>query len=193
MQLQRPESKQPIPSHAKLIFKGKLFDVYQWEQELYDGSKTIFEKVKRIDTVNVLPVTNDGKIILSKQLQPGTKPFIGCLGGQIDEGESPFNATKRELLEETGYESDDIVLWDAIQPIEKIDWAIYTFIARNCYKKQEQKIEAGEKIELLFLTFDEFLSILKDETYRDTEIALKILRIKDNNEELEKVKKLFFG
>ena len=192
MQIQRPVSKQPIPEHAKRVFKGKLFDVYQWEQTLYDGSKTIFEKVRRKDTVNILPITSDGKIILSEQEQPGTQPFIGTFGGIIDEGELPTDAARRELLEETGYESDDIVLWDAVQPVEKIDWAIYTFIARNCRKKQEQTTEAGEKITLHSMSFDEFLTIISGQKFRDIEIALKILRIMNNKEELEKIKQFFF-
>jgi 8-oxo-dGTP pyrophosphatase MutT (NUDIX family) len=191
MQIQRPASKQPIPKHAKKVFKGVLFDVYQWEQKLFDGSTKIFEKVKRRDTVNILPITSDGKILLSEQEQPGIKPFIGSFGGMIDGGESPFEAAKRELLEETGFASDDIILWDAVQPSEKIDWAIYTFIARNCRKQEEQSVDAGEKIKLLYLSFEEFLSIISDEKYRDIEVAIKLLRIMNKKEELDKVKKIF--
>lgn len=192
MQIQRPLSKQPIPEHAKRVFQGVLFNVYQWEQTLYDGSMAIFEKVKRKDTVNIIPITSEGEIILSQQEQPGIQPFIGSFGGIIDKGESPIIAAQRELLEETGYESDDIVFWFAVQPSEKIDWAIYTFVARNCTKKQEQKPEAGERIKFLYLTFEEFLSSIIDEKYRDTEIALKVLRNINNKKELENVKKLFF-
>ena len=46
MEIQRPKSKQPIPENAKRVFKGIIFDVYQWEQELYNGSKAVFEKLK---------------------------------------------------------------------------------------------------------------------------------------------------
>ena len=36
-----------IPKNATKVFSGKTFDVYQWEQEMFDGSKKIFEKLKR--------------------------------------------------------------------------------------------------------------------------------------------------
>lgn len=49
MKIERPKSKQPIPENAKLVFKGKIFDTYQWEQEMYDGSRVTFEKIKRPD------------------------------------------------------------------------------------------------------------------------------------------------
>ena len=35
-----------VPKQAKRVFKGVIFDVYQWEQEMFDGTKEIFEKLK---------------------------------------------------------------------------------------------------------------------------------------------------
>src|SRR3989344_1513944 len=99
MKIQRPESKQPMPDDAKKVFNGKIFDVYQWEQELYDGTKVTFEKLKRPDTVVVFPVLDDGRIILTEQEQPNKKNFIGATGGRVDEGQDGFMAAKRELLE----------------------------------------------------------------------------------------------
>lgn len=46
MRIERPVSRQPIPDHAKCVFKGVIFDVYQWEQKLYNGTTTTFEKLK---------------------------------------------------------------------------------------------------------------------------------------------------
>ncbi|MFZ2149837.1 MAG: hypothetical protein WAV15_01615 [Minisyncoccia bacterium] len=42
MEINRPEPNQPIPPDAKRVFRGVVFDVYHWEQELYDGARTIF-------------------------------------------------------------------------------------------------------------------------------------------------------
>ena len=108
MEIQRPKSKQPIPENAKRVFKGIIFDVYQWEQELYNGSKAVFEKLKRPDTVIILPVLPDGRIILIEEEQPGSDLVIGIPGGRIDEGEEVLEAVKRELLEETGYEAENL-------------------------------------------------------------------------------------
>ena len=46
-----------MPEHAKKVFSGVMFDVYQWEQEMYDGSTATFEKLTRPDTAQVIPVT----------------------------------------------------------------------------------------------------------------------------------------
>ncbi len=191
MDTKRPVSKQPIPKYAQRVFKGKMFDVYQWEQEMFKGEKAIFEKIKRVDTVNVLPVTTDGKIILSEQEQPGLEPFVGVIGGRVDEGENPLEAVKRELLEETGYEAKKFILWEAIQLTEKVDWAIYTFVAKGCERVKKQEFDSGEKIKLKFVTFDELIKIASQDNYRDIEIALKLYKVTQNPEELEKARRLF--
>lgn len=193
MPVTRPVSKFPIPENAKRVFQGKIFDTYQWEQTMYDGSVAIFEKLKRPDTVNIIPITPDGKIILAKQEQPNTEPFIGLLGGRIDTGESPEEAAKRELLEEGGFVAGTLELWYAVQPYSKIDWACYTFIARNCVKTHDQNLDPGEKIETFSVSFDEFMDIVADSRFRDTEIALKILRMQRYNNEIEAFRRFLIG
>jgi len=191
MKIQRPEPLGIIPSDAKKVFTGKLFSVFQWEQKLFDGTYAIFEKLRRIDTVEIIPVTEDKKIIIAMEEQPGVKPFIGFPGGRIDVYEDPLEAAKRELLEETGYHSPEFILWEGVQTLTKIDWAMYIFIAKNCTKIAQQHLDSGEKITLKEITFDELLAIVSRKEFRDREVALKILRIKEDKNELRKMKQLF--
>ncbi len=191
MNIQRPDSKQPIPKDATLVFKGAIFDVYQWQQEMFDGTKATFEKLKRPDTVVVFPVLDDGKIILTEQEQPGKVPFIGATGGRVDEGEDILTAAKRELLEESGYEAEEFILWDAQHPTPKIDWVIYTFIAKGCKKVADLHLDAGEKITLLPVTLDEMIDIATTKHFSETEIIIKLLEAKLDPEKKEELKELF--
>ena len=191
MEINRPKSKQPIPDHAKKVFDGVIFDVYQWEQELFDGTKTIFEKLKRSDTVVVFPVLDDGKIILTEQQQPGKQSFIGATGGRVDEGEDILEAAKRELLEESGYEASEFILWDAQHPTSKIDWVIYTFIAKGLKKVSDINLDAGEKITLKPVNFDEFIELGTNEKFAEKEIIFKLLEAKLYPEKKEELRKLF--
>ena len=192
MDIQRPKSKQPLPESAKLVFKGIMFDTYQWEVDGYDGKKRIFEKLKRPDTAMIIPVTEDGKIIIALQEQPHKSPFIGAIGGRVDEGENVFETAKRELLEETGYEAKEWVLFDAIQPISKIEWAIYTFIAKGCKKVAEQNLDGAEKIELQFIDFEEFVSLAVNDNKFGDEFKTKILEAKLDQKKMDDFKKLLF-
>lgn len=176
MRIIRPLSKQPIPENAKKVFSGILFDVYQWEQVQFDGSIKTFEKVKRRDTVGILAITPEKKILLLEQEQPGTKPFVGTPGGIIDENEDVFRAAQRELLEETGYASNDWKLFEAVQPLSKIDWALFIFVAQDCKKIQDPSLDSGEKVKLQEVTWNEFLQFLLDDSFRDHELILKSLK-----------------
>ncbi len=190
MEIKKPVSNHPLPPHAKQVFKGVMFDVYQWEQPMFDGTTATFEKLTRPDTVMIIPVTEDGQIMVLEETQPGTKPFISLPGGRLEPQEDPLTAAKRELLEETGYEAQEYVLWDAVQPVVKIEWAIYTFIAKGCKKVTEPKLDSGEKNVLKSVSFDEFIEMVLDEKFRDLGIVKKILQAKVYPQKMTELKEL---
>ncbi|HYC34441.1 MAG TPA: NUDIX hydrolase [Candidatus Paceibacterota bacterium] len=191
MNIEKPKSRQPIPEHAKCVHKGVVFDVYQWEQEQFDGSVKTFEKLKRSDTVVVFPVLPDGRILLTKQEQPGMEPFIGATGGRVDPGEDTLDAAKRELKEESGYEAGEFTLWDARQPATKIEWSVYTFIAKGLKKVADLNLDAGEKIALYPVTFDEFIELGTKENFAEKEITHMLIEAKYDPEKKEELRKLF--
>lgn len=191
MNIIRPLSNQPIPENAKKVFTGQIFDVYQWEQEMYDGTKAIFEKLKRPDTVVVFGVLDDGKILLTEQEQPGKEPFIGATGGRVDEGEDILTAAKRELLEESGYEAEEFILWDAQHPVGKIDWVVYTFIAKGLNKVADMHLDPGEKIKLLPVTFDELVELSINKKFEEKEIVNKFYEAKLDPKKMEELIELF--
>lgn len=43
-----------IPDSARRVFKGIIYDVYHWQQELHDGSATTFEMLRRTDTMSAI-------------------------------------------------------------------------------------------------------------------------------------------
>ena len=60
----------------------------------------------------VYPITSNGKVLILESYRHGVGDVTMLFpGGFIDQGESPLNAAKRELLEETGYES---INWESL-------------------------------------------------------------------------------
>ena len=188
----RPNSRQPIPPTAKISFQGKLFDVYQWEQVQFDGTKTIFEKIKRPDTVYIVPVTHERRLLICRQIQPGSKPFYGLIGGRVERDEDVLSAAKRELLEEAGLGANSLELWKSFQFLPKLDWAIYVFIGKEL-TQQKRRLDAGEKIDLIDISLEELFDLAGKEEFGDVEIALHLLRTAQNEEEFSKLRYLLFN
>lgn len=151
-----PPHFKPIPEQAKLKFKGELFDTYQWPQEMFDGSMATFEMLRREDTVVAIGI-HDDKIVITYQTQPYQDWFYDYPGGRhSNPSEDELTAAKREMREETGMEFKNWKLVNAHQVISKIDWIIYTFVATDLTAQSPQQLDAGEKIKVLEVSFDEW-------------------------------------
>ncbi len=181
-----------LPDNAKRVFKGVIFEIYQWEQKMYDGSTTIFESIKRPGTILVLP-TQDNKILISEEEQPGKPPFVTLLGGRQEENEDPLEGAKRELLEEAGLTSDDWELYKIYEPLTKFDWQVYLYIARNCQKVAEPNLDGGEKIQVKAVTFEQFLEQIQQDDFWGGEISLDILKMILKPEKLAEFKQKLFS
>ncbi len=181
-----------LPPNATCVFKGTIYEVWQWQQKMYDGSVATFEKLRRPDSVDVIAVV-DNTILVELQEQPHRKkPFLSLPGGRCDDGEDPLESAKRELHEETGYDSQDWTLWKRYEPHASMIWNAHVFIARGCVLRQQPTPDAGERITLRFLSFDEFLSLADDPLFRHRELALSLLRARLHAQEREVLHQLLF-
>ncbi len=176
-----------IPSHAKRVFQGIIFDVYQWEQKLYDGSTATFERLKRPGTIQII-ATHEGRILLSHEEQPGKPLRYTFLGGRQEPNEEPLLTAKRELLEEAGMVSSDWELFKTFEFEGKIDWTTYFFIARNCKKEAAQKLDGGEKIEVRAFSFDEFVNIVSSKEFWGRTYSDWMFRVKHDPARLAQLK-----
>lgn len=179
-----------VPPQAKKVFQGKIFSVYQWEQEMFDGTTETFEMLKRANTIQIVATQGD-KILMSRQSQPHKHDYYSLYGGRAEENEEPLVTAKRELLEESGLESSDWELFQVIEPVHKIDWEIYYFIARNCQKTSEPHLDSGEKIEEISLTFDEFNKLIEEDDYLAKDLGRTLLRMEKEGKLEDFKKKLF--
>ncbi len=85
------------------VFDGKLLNVFLDEVELPDKTTSTREWIKHPGASAVVPVFEDGTIMLLKQFRyPPRKTFIEVPAGKIDPGESAISTAERELLEESG-------------------------------------------------------------------------------------------
>lgn len=150
-----PNDSVLIPDQAELKFQGMIFDVYQWQQELFDGTQHTFEMLKRTDTATAICVVDD-QILVIQDEQPHLGSRTSFPGGRVDDTDDSIqDATKREVLEETGYTFKNWKLVKVSQPYRKMEWFVYVMLAWDVESKQEPKLDPGEKITLQKVPFDD--------------------------------------
>lgn len=183
-----------IPDHATKVFTGVIFDIYQWEQKLFDGTTATFERATRKNAVTIIPVTKDGKIIVTEQIQPGWEHTIVCLpGGVCEVGSTPEEDAIRELREETGYTSENWKRWKTADFSGKVLWSIDTYIARDCEKTHELACDPGERISIRYITFPELLDLACEPDFRHHDIQADLMRAKYEPERRKELEALLFG
>ena len=182
-----------MPEHAVQVFKGVLFEVWQWQQELFDGSHTTFESLRRNDSSVVIPVLPDGKLLLVEDEQPGRGTVLTFPGGEGETGEDSEVAARRELFEETGYEADTLTHLRSSQPSTKIAWTIHTYVGRGCRKSAEPKLDAGERITVREVSLDELIALADDPRFQNRDLQIPLIKARYDTEARASLEKLLFG
>ena len=147
------------PKYAKPVYQTRGFTVYQFEQKMFDGRRVTYEAVWRPPTVNII-ATVGNKVIVTRERQPGIAGggwYQGMPGGPANEGETPLEGAKRELLEETGYTSKDWTLLSTDPAWSRQRWAVCWYLARHCKKTSEPSTGPNEVVEVHLVDLDEFL------------------------------------
>ena len=157
-----PEGSVLIPEQAELAFKGQIFNVYQWQQELFDGSIETFEMLRRPDTVVAMCIVDDKLLVLQDE-QPHRGIRRNFPGGRVDPtDESIEAAATREVHEETGYSFKNWRLIKVVQPQMKIEWFVYILLAWEVTGQDEPHADPGEKIVVEALALEEVKQLITD-------------------------------
>lgn len=113
--------------------------------------------------ITIVPTTPDNQVIFVKQYRFGIEDFtLETPGGLMDSvDDTPLTAACRELVEETGCVSDEVVSLGVVKPNPAIQNTIcHVFWARNVQQTREQKLDPGEDILLETVPLDDIPDLI---------------------------------
>jgi ADP-ribose pyrophosphatase len=119
------------------VYATPIFDLHRRRSAHPKRGERDFFVIDPSDWVNIIPVTAKREVVMVRQFRHGIGAFtLEIPGGMIDPGdESPATAGRREMREECGYDTEDIVPLGRVHPNPAIQHNFcYSFLARNVKK-----------------------------------------------------------
>ena len=167
--------------NSEELVSSRWVSVYREEIELPNGVLIEdFYKVKVLDASAIVAITKEGKIILKSEYRHCYKQELIELPSGVFEKEEndPLDTAKRELLEETGYSSDDwVYLGGTIENSAKLTNTIHLYLAKGCRRVSEQHLDRTENIRVLVLPISEAVEMVLDNRICCNCTAQGILRV----------------
>lgn len=122
-----------------------------------DGNDGIFGIIEMQPGATVVALTPDKEILLAREYKYAVQRYtLECISGGANEGELILDAAKRELLEETGAQSENWTDLGVLDPFTSIILGPnHMFLAQEIKFLGEQNTDGGEIIELVRIPFNE--------------------------------------
>jgi ADP-ribose pyrophosphatase len=151
------------------LLKGHFLHIVRDTVRLPDGASATREYVLHPGAVAVVPLLDDGRILLERQYRHATrKVHVEIPAGKLDAGEGALVCGQRELLEETGYVAREWAYAFTMYPtVAYSDEAIQIWFARGLEHKGA-RLDQGEFLDVFSATPEEFLGWCRDGKVQDS-------------------------
>ncbi|MGD7045495.1 NUDIX hydrolase [Jeotgalibacillus proteolyticus] len=175
----------------QVLYEGKIINLQVEKVELPNGKQSSREIIKHPGAVCVIAVTDEGKLVMVEQYRKALeRSILEIPAGKLEEGEEPIITAARELEEETGYGSEQLVhLISFYTSPGFADELVHVFVAKNLYKIENARgADEDEFVELEEITLEEAERYVAEQRIFDakTAYAVQYLRLQQTLEEAKR-------
>jgi ADP-ribose pyrophosphatase len=151
------------------ILKGRFLHAFRDTVRLPDGSSATREFVKHPGAVMVVPLLDDGRVVLERQYRyPLQKVMTEFPAGKLDPGEDTWACAQRELLEETGYTAREWSRAGVLHPVLSYSNEFIEIWFARGLSLGERHLDAGEFLDVVSATPAELLQMCCDGRVTDS-------------------------
>lgn len=165
----------------ELAYEGIRINMYKDYLKTPEGKEIIWDHIEHPGAAAVVPVTDDGKILLVNQYRNSVDRItLELPAGKRDSDDEEFIiCAARELEEETGYRSDDLQFLISINTeIAFCNERIDIYVARGL-KPVKQHLDPDEFIDVKAYPVDELVDMIYAGTIKDSKTMAAILAYKE--------------
>lgn len=165
----------------ELKYHGVVVDVYADTMEMPDGRTAIWDYIHHNGAAAVIPVMEDGKILLVKQFRNALDRItLEVPAGKLDYvGEPRIECARRELEEETGYRSDHLeYLLSVNTTVALCNELIEIYVADHLIPSK-QHLDEDEFVDVQAYELDELCDMIYKGEICDSKTVAAILAYKD--------------
>ena len=158
---------------TKRMYTGKVLTLDLDTVALPNGRTTELEILRHPGASAVVPLKEDGKVVLIRQLRHAVGGFIYEIpAGKLDQQEDPKLCAARELEEEVGYRAGKLALLASIWTAPGFtDEVIHIYLGTHL-EVGEQNLDQDEVLEIVEWPLEEAISKILDGTIRDAKTII---------------------
>jgi ADP-ribose pyrophosphatase len=161
---------------SKIVYKGRVFGVRRDEVIEPTGVRATREVITHPGSVVVMPLLDDGRILLIRQYRYAARQFLWELvAGRIDPGESVRQSAARELIEETGYRAKRFRVFLDLFPSPGFLEERMSILVAEGLTLGKAEPEEDERIKAKAFTRAELEKMIKRKTLRDAKSIAGLL------------------
>ncbi|HTJ93466.1 MAG TPA: NUDIX hydrolase [Pararobbsia sp.] len=131
------------------LLKGRFLDVRRDRVRMPDGAITTREYIVHPGAVMVLPVFDDGRVLVERQFRyPVGKVVMEYPAGKLDPNEDSLTCARRELKEETGYSAKEFFFITRINPVFSYSTEFIDLYLARGLTAGEQQLDEHEFLDI---------------------------------------------
>jgi ADP-ribose pyrophosphatase len=162
---------------GEIVFEGRILRLEVDRVRLADGGETRREVVRHRGAVLLVPVTDDGRVVLVRQHRyPTGAVLLEVAAGTLERGEDPVACAHRELEEETGYRAAELIpLGEFFSAPGYCDERMYCYAARGLRPGRDLPGDSDERLEVVEMSASEALGAIDSGDIRDCKTLAGLL------------------
>lgn len=151
---------------TRTVYCTPIFDLHRRRSAHPQRGQKDFFILEAPNWVNIIPLTDKEEVVMVRQFRHGINDFtVEVPGGMVDPDDpDPRDAARREMIEESGYDSEHIIELGRVHPNPAIQGNYcYSYLARDVRKVTKPATNGAEETQVVLIPLRDIPKMIASE------------------------------